>query len=403
MAIGDIFTAAVESVAPGGDGVLRYGGRTVFMALAAPGDRVTGRIREERRDWALAELLEITGPSPLRVKPECPLYGECGGCSLQHINYQAQLDAKETALTDCLAHIGGLTPPRCTVVPSPPWEYRNRVSLHAVRANKGPRCGFKARESGEIIPVEDCPVLDPGIRGVLKTLKPPPGKDRFTLYARGPLLLAEEGTELSAGNAASRGSAVLLDRKITLDASCFFQANGTALEALVGQLLLTAKETASAFPGGKMADLYAGVGTFSLFLSEFFPDGTDLMEENARALNLAKTNLTARSSGPDRPAGPFRFFPQKDETWAGKQSLRPYTFVLADPPRKGLSPALARKLAEETPPVFAYVSCDPASLARDSRVLTGAYHLDELYFFDFYPQTAHIESLAVFRKKRGSS
>jgi 23S rRNA (uracil1939-C5)-methyltransferase len=402
MAIGDIFFASVEKIAPGGEGLADTGGKKVFIPLSAPGDRLEARITEEYPGWARAEITELAEPSPERVEPRCPLFGDCGGCSLQHLSYNAQVDAKKAILVEALVRSGGAeTLPECAAVPSPPWEYRNRLSLHAVRANSGPRCGFKARKSAHVIPAADCPVADPGIRSALAGLRPPPGKDRFTLYGRDETLLAEEGAECSGRNSSlpSRGTITLLDREITLDTSCFFQSNAAALESLIPVLRRAAEKaagTAVTGPGaGPMADLYAGVGTFSLFLADLFPRGADLLESQGRSLHLAKENLRRSMNGCEG----FRFFPQKDKDWTKKQSLDRYAFAVTDPPRQGMPAALVRKLCETPPPVLAYVSCEPSSLARDYRVLKQSYTLEELWFFDFYPQTSHIESLGIFHRK----
>jgi 23S rRNA (uracil1939-C5)-methyltransferase len=138
-----------------------------------------------------------------------------------------------------------------------------------------------------------------------------------------------------------------------------------------------------------MADLYCGVGTFAAFLGESFPH-VDLAEENKSALALARENLTY----------PYvDFFAQCSEEWAKNLPARRYGFIVADPPRQGFDPALTRQLAEHGPPLLAYVSCDPATLARDSKILReGGYNLIELNCYDFYPQTAHIESLALFSR-----
>lgn len=400
MAIGDIFSASIEKIVRGGEGLAVVGGKKVFIPLSAPGDRLAARITEEHPRWARAEITALTEASLLRVEPRCPLFGSCGGCSLQHLSYHAQITAKKAILTEALEHSGGAeTLPECTVVPSPPWEYRNRLSFHAVRANSGPRCGFKARKSAGVIPVPDCPLADPGIRSALEGLRPPPGKDRFTLYSRGETLLAEEGTGCSGGRGVpSRGTITLLDREITLDAACFFQSNAAVLEALIPVLRGAAEkaaETAGTAGAGRMADLYAGVGTFSLFLADLFPGGTDLLEVQGRSLNLAKENLRRIGGRAEK----FRFFSLKDEDWAKKQRLDRYAFAVADPPRQGISPALVRRLCETPPQVLAYVSCEPSSLARDYRILKQSYTLEELWFFDFYPQIAHIESLGIFYRK----
>jgi 23S rRNA (uracil1939-C5)-methyltransferase len=259
------------------------------------------------------------------------------------------------------------------------------MEFHRIKRPREAPVGLKARGGEGIIALEDCPVADPGIRAALKakTILPPPEKDRFAVYARQGLFLSEGGR--------ARGRVTLLGREITLDAGVFFQGNGAMLETLIEDLRKIAGE---ADPGLPMADIYCGVGTFAFFLGEFFPR-TDLVEENKKALALARENLAGEGKN---------FFALRDNEWVrlrGRSGRAPYGFILTDPPRQGLSPAMARWLAAEGPPLLAYVSCDPATLARDSGTLAaGGYALSELGFYDFYPQTAHIESLAVFKKNK---
>jgi 23S rRNA (uracil1939-C5)-methyltransferase len=182
----------------------------------------------------------------------------------------------------------------------------------------------------------------------------------------------------------------LLDRSITLDAGLFFQSNAVMLEKLLRDI---EEISAEADPGRPAADLYCGVGTFALFLSRRFSH-IDLVEENKAALALARENVRGEH---------IEYFARRDEDWAklksGSAAKNPYGFVIADPPRQGLSPGIRRFLAAFGPPLFAYVSCDPASLARDAGELRrGGYELTRLIFYDFYPQTAHIESLALFKR-----
>jgi 23S rRNA (uracil1939-C5)-methyltransferase len=399
MALGEIFTAPVERIVAGGAGMARVRGKSVFINLTAPGDIVTGRIRRENRDFARADLLEIREPSPERILPPCPLYGACGGCSLQHLPYEVQVREKTALLEDAFRRIGGFASlPAIEVRRSAPYEYRNRMQFHRLRQTPGePRApsrrrlspgagrearpgsllGLMARRSGEIIPAADCPVADPRIRRALSGggIPPPPEKDRFTVYARGTMLLYEGGPE--------RGTVQFLGRELRMDAGLFFQSNGGALEALIADLLGLAQGADRKLPA---ADIYCGVGTFASFLQDLFPR-IDLVEENRAALGLARENLSGANC---------RFFPLPCDRWVRK-AAGPYGFMVADPPRQGFSPALRSYLAERGPPVLAYISCDPATLARDSRDLCrGGYALEKLYFHDFYPQTTHIEILAVF-------
>ncbi|MDR2629868.1 MAG: class I SAM-dependent RNA methyltransferase, partial [Spirochaetaceae bacterium] len=133
MAMGEIFTAPVDQIVSGGAGIVRYRGKSIFINLTAPGDLVTGQIIEETKDWAWAEVLEIPEPSPLRGTPFCPLYGRCGGCSLQHLSYEAQLAEKTRILRDALVRLGGLSSfPEPEIHPSLPKEYRNRMQFHSI-------------------------------------------------------------------------------------------------------------------------------------------------------------------------------------------------------------------------------------------------------------------------------
>jgi 23S rRNA (uracil1939-C5)-methyltransferase len=387
MAIGELCTVFVEGIAKGGAGVARLGEKRIFIDFCAPGDRIKCRIVAGHPNWIQGELVEIEEASPQRVKPVCPLYGICGGCSMQHLAYEAQLRAKTAVLKDTLAHIGGFTPPEPEIFPSPPLGYRNRVELHRCDKPALSPVAFRARKSETLIPITACPVADPAIQAALKkkALLPPPEKNRFTVYAREDLLISEGGRK--------RGKMRLLDRELALDAGVFFQSNALALELLINKLLSIAAEADPALP---VADIYCGVGVFAAFLSDRF-SLIDLIEENKTALALARENVKGEGK---------EFFALKDEEWAamrlrktGAAKTRPYGFAAADPPRQGLSPELRRWLIAAGPPVFAYVSCDPATLARDAgELVRGGYEFRELHFYDFYPQTAHIESLSVFIK-----
>ncbi|GHV28197.1 23S rRNA (uracil-5-)-methyltransferase RumA [Spirochaetia bacterium] len=378
--MGELVSGPVEHLAAGGAGILTFQGKRIFMDGVAPGDTVTGRITVENRRWARAELVEVVEASPLRTHPPCPFYGSCGGCSLQHLTYEAQIAEKALILRDAFTRLGGINlPGDISFVPSPPWEYRNRIQLHG----RGP-VGFKARKSDEIIPINDCPVSDPGIRAVIQEAAalPPPGRDRFTLYSRLDTLVSEG---IIRGKTQRRGTVSLGGKDIHIDAGVFFQSNGIMLEKLIAGLLQAAEGADTSLP---MADLYCGVGTFAAFLGEGFPRA-DLVEENPEAIALARENTRGMET---------RLFAQTGDLWVKGCSMPgDYGFMVADPPRQGLSPALRRALSLKGPPVLAYVSCDPATLARDSGELTaGGYHLERITGYDFYPQTAHIESLAVF-------
>jgi 23S rRNA (uracil1939-C5)-methyltransferase len=394
MAAGDVIKIFLQSIAPGGDALGRLDGKPIFVEGGAPDETVLCRIIEEHKTWARAQLLEIIEPSPVRVKSVCPFYGKCGGCSLQHIEYSAQLAAKAAILKDSFLRIGGFDLdglPQMEIVPSSPFEYRNRMQFHCLREkakNDNRSFGLKGRGSGEIIAVTDCPVAENGIRKLLqegKNLPLPPEKDRFTVFSFNDLFLIENGLET--------GKIRLLDRDILLDAGVFFQSNISMLEKLILSLIEIARTAGTTLPA---ADFYCGIGTFALFLltkaEEKFPK-IILAEENKKAISFARENLKGINA---------ELFALRDTAWE-KAILRKnlkFGFAVADPPRAGLAHSFALSLARYGPLLLAYVSCDAASLARDSGILlNGGYRLKDLKLFDFYPQTAHIESLAVFEKQ----
>ncbi len=286
-------------------------------------------------------------------------------------------------------------PPEPAVFPSPPFEYRNRMQFHCLRQGGGePSAGAKfglkgrGRAAGEIIAIKDCPIAVPEIRQILrnggKGISLPLEKDRFTVFAKDGLLLSE------GASAEQCGKVSILGKEVLMDAGLFFQSNIVMLEKLILELQKIAEGADRNLP---MADLYCGAGTFAIFLSELFR-GAVLAEENKKSIALARENL---KGGKNFSA--TEFFALRDTDWerAIFRKGRGFGFAVVDPPRAGLSLKLARLLAQDGPPVMAYVSCDAAALARDAKILTnGGYVLKELALFDFYPQTAHIESLAVF-------
>ena len=238
-------------------------------------------------------------------------------------------------------------------------------------------------------------MADAGIRRALKEGSlcgslafQPPDRKRFTVYSRGKTFLSEGGVQ--------RGRLSILNRELVMDAGVFFQSNAAMLELLIGDLLAAASGADKSLP---MADIYCGVGTFASFLASdgMFPV-IDLVEENKTALGLARENVVGSCGSHGTRVN---YYALTDTAWVeSKNRNSSWGFMVLDPPREGLSGSLREYLARAGPALVAYVSCDPATLARDSRcLLEGGYTLKELTLYDFYPQTAHIESLAVFDRK----
>ena len=345
----------------------------------------------------------------------CPYNERCGGCPLQGIAYGEQLTCKKEFLRQTFSRAGLSVIPDIKVIPSRPFEYRNRVQFHRVprgteseipggksrmRPFKLEReaealCGFMtrsgSRSAAEIVPVNDCLIAAPSIRQALKTgsIPLPIDRDRFSVYGRDSTLLVE-GRD-------SRGVTRIRQKDIRIDAGTFFQSNGALLELLIDELLGIAGTADRRLPA---ADLYCGVGTFAVYLQDIF-ERIDLLEANKAALNLARVNV---------PLAKARFSGQRDTVWAmnaGKAAREPYGFAVVDPSRQGLSGAMCRFLRDNCE-ILCYVSCNPLTLARDAAMLlepqnSSPLKLESLTFYDFYPQTRHIESLAVFTRQRQAS
>jgi len=364
----------VEKLVSGGDGLVRDGGLVVFVPGALTGETVLYRAGAVKKGFARGTLVEVLNPSPDRRQPPCPLYGRCGGCDLMHLADGAQPGAKALLVQEAFRRLGKKEVALPEVVTGPAWAYRARLQLH--KDAPGAPAGFKARGSDKTVAVRACPVAAPGFQD----------------------LLASGGKDLPVGrtNAFAVGDQAYVegrDRRVTLEvggkrlASAldgFFQSNLELLPALIDEVL-------GALPdrGGRVLDLYGGSGLFGAFLADRF-DTVVEVEQNGAALALARLNVP----------GPLHEFHEMTlEAWVARQPARgpDLAAVVVDPPRTGLSPEVTGFLATAPAPVLVYVSCNPDTLARDTRTLeAGGWVLTGLKVFDFYPQTTHAEAVARF-------
>ena len=383
MTAGDSVELRIERLAAGGDGLGFIDGIACFVALAAPGDRVLARIRETRKDYCKADIARILEPAPTRAKPPCLYYGSCGGCSLMHLEYGAQLAAKRRIVADAFRRTGALPDAEEPAIrPSAPLGYRNRAQFHF---GSGGALGYARRYSSDILPISACPILAEPLASWLaenaetkafkllgKALR---GASRFVAFAPG----GSDGNTYLQG----RDGELSLDvagKRFGFHVEGFFQSNLSLLPALID-------EACQGMQGARAADLYGGVGLFGAFLKERF-DSLVCVEQDVRALGYACRNV---GKGADYAALSM-------EAWtASAQARSPFDYALVDPHRTGLAPAVRAWLLSSRPPCIGYVSCDPVSLARDSgELVRGGYRLERLTLFDFYPQTAHVESYARF-------
>jgi 23S rRNA (uracil1939-C5)-methyltransferase len=373
----------IDELAAGGDGVGRTDdGRVVFVPFTAPGDRVRVRIEREYSRHARAHVEELLEAGPQRTDPPCPVFGSCGGCSWQHIEYAAQLEAKARIVADAFARIAGTQAPRPVgITPSPAeYGYRSRARVLV----EGGRVGFRRRRSHAVCATRRCPILAPPLQQQLAELaEAPPVEDgewEF-LYADG----AARAGPLPAAEG-HRMDLVVAGERVGISPGVFAQSNSLLFDALAGAVLKAAGDGELAF------DLFAGSGFFTLALARRYSRIVALESDPAAVgdleANLQRAGLTNVVIEP---------MPLEDAVERDRfRGLLPEV-VVVDPPRSGLPPGSADALVDIGPRRIVYLSCDPATQARDAATLFACgYSLDSLEAFDLFPQTPHVESLAVF-------
>jgi 23S rRNA (uracil1939-C5)-methyltransferase len=418
---GEELEVTVERILPGGVGLAHAEGRTVLVALAAPGDRLRVRVDSVRGRTAFASIVEVLSPSLSRVEPPCPYFGRCGGCDFQQLDYRAQLDAKIEIIRDCLRRVARLEPPgEIHITPSPlEWRYRSRARWQHDPVRNF--LGYYERGSHRVCDVVECPVAAPEVESRLERLRElmrdgslPSDAAEFEAVA------GDEGVSLAPAVEPvdeREQTRVIAGERYRFDAGCFFQINHALLEPLVREGLRDiVKETESEsagdivegtagsgesetlngesetlnFVSGETAlDLYAGVGLFTLPLARRF-SRVIAVEGNAAATAYARRNLS------DAGLSNARVETGAVGAWLSHNAERlgSADFILLDPPRAGAEPEAVRGIVALNPRHISYVSCDPATLARDLHALTtSGYSLASVRAFDMFPQTHHVETV----------
>jgi tRNA/tmRNA/rRNA uracil-C5-methylase (TrmA/RlmC/RlmD family) len=348
-------TLCIESVGFGGAGVGRLAdGRVCFVHGTLPGERVLARITKEKKNHAEAELVQVLEASPRRVAPKCPVYGECGGCALQHAAYDLQLEIKTRQVSELLRRIAGLRDfPVEPMLASPrQWAYRNRISVHLDRN----RVGFFHRHSHQLVDVDNCPLATGGVNARLAELRrnPPRGELRLTLREPGAM-------------------------------PWFSQVNMEAAE------LLATTVSDMAGTGELLVDAYCGSGFFAKRLLEHFQKIIGI-EWSPPAVSEARRHAVEHEI---YHAGAV------EHTLPGILAEAPLdgTTVLVDPPAEGVKQDVLRAILECPPAKIVYVSCDPATFSRDAARLMEKFTLARVQPIDMFPQTAEIELAALFLRK----
>lgn len=408
----------IESVAAGGDGVGRLAdGMTVFVPRTAPGDRVCLADVRRRRRHARAAVLRVVEPGPGRVQPRCAHFvrERCGGCQWQHLSAEAQAAAKRRMVGDALRRIGGLAVDDPAVAASPrAFGYRATITLTVRWTAAGPVAGFHSREAADpVFALDRCEIARDEINALWLALRPalgalPRGRDvRLKLRVApdgalhvvvggglgawstpDPLADAAAGAGLAAAvwwEPAEGAVRRLAGPAADPAAVAFAQVNPEVAAALRTAVLEAVPPRA-----GRALDLYAGAGETGLALAS---RGWEAVSVEADERAAARAAEQARRSG-----SALRVVVERVEQCLGR--LLPADLVIANPPRAGLDATVTELLAERPPERLIYVSCDPATLARDLKRLGAEPARLDVRCFDMFPQTSHVETLAVLVRSR---
>ncbi|HNR87383.1 MAG TPA: methyltransferase [Spirochaetota bacterium] len=363
--------------AAGGLGLGFLDGRAVFVPSSDVGETLEIELVEEHADYARGAITRIIAPSDNRIEPECPNFGTCGGCDYLHITYEAEIAHKKTIALDCLRRLGRFAPealPVLEVEHGPRAGYRS----HAELASDGVSLGFFARRSHRTVPLppDGCRLLAEPINRALASLAPPPpGALKIALDAEGYVRRAPFDSVVR-----EHENGICYRRSL----QGFFQAN----RHLRGRMIEIVRTHAHAVPEAPFADVYCGVGFFSVALALAGMRGEGF-DGDAEAVRWARANAS------DNECAEIEFFSRSADSIA-PAALSGRT-VIVDPPRAGLSKRFRRTLAASGAPRIIYVSCDPATFARDASAFAAAgFRFAAHTLIDMFPATAHIEQIALF-------
>jgi len=383
---GDRIEVTIERILPGGFGLAHVEGATVFVYLAAPGDRLAVLVEKVRGTVTWARIEEILEPSLLRIEPPCPYFGRCGGCDFQQLSYPTQLETKLEIVRDCLRRITKIEiPSSLRIIGSPlEWEYRSRAMWQRDREND--LLGYYERGSHNVCDVASCGVLTQPLQRSLDKVRTAVKEKKLAPDVRE--ILAVDGDE-GVGIVPPFSKDESLETKKTIgkftyrfSSGGFFQINQLLLPALID-------EAVTPLEGRNALDLYCGVGLFSLPLAAKFEKVIGI-ESNHEAIGYARRNaeIAGYKNADFECEMVGRWFERNNNI------DRRIDAVLLDPPRVGAEKATMRGIVALKPKKICYVSCDPATLARDLRpLLDNGYNIDSISAFDMFPQTHHIETV----------
>ena len=370
--VGDKLTLTVSDIAFGGEGVARDNDFVYFVPWVALGEVVEAEVTEVKKQFARTRLVRVLSASHDRVAPQCRYFGQCGGCQYQHLSYSSQLRLKHKQVRDLFQRIGGFDPALVAeVIPCPsPYGYRNRIMIRSQwdKFKQGLNLGFIRAADRLVEDIERCEIAEPPINEqIAKVRAKPPPKGGLKVVLR----IIPEGWDVPPDS--------------------FFQNNLFLLPKLVE----TARESLRQSGARHLIDVYCGVGFFSIELADMVESFVGV-EYDQLAIKAARRNAATHHRG----NGEFLAGKAEDLLPEMLTRLPPErTAVLLDPPRKGCHAEMLELLRRVRPQQVIYVSCQPATMARDLNILCrdGVFNIAQVVPLDMFPQTAHVECVADLR------
>lgn len=375
MKLGDQILIEIEKLTFGGAGLARFDGRVVFVPFSAPLDQLKVEITEIKKKFLKAKIIEVLKASPHRVTPPCKIYGQCGGCNWQHIDYHQQLKAKQEIVQEIWTRkLAGKPEDLSPILPSPKiWNYRNRIQVKSLAK----QVGFFVRGSHKIVDFENCEIADERINSEFSIWKKSkPADSELTRYNFKITTKNQVAITTIGGDDEPLG---------------FSQVNTGQNEKLIQMVV----ETYLQNPRLRVLDLYGGPGNFSIPLAlKFSTVRIECVELNPQACNEA-----LRLIGEKR-LSQIRMIQGDVARYLKRLALLNDTFVILDPPREGCSPEVIKYLQKLAPDVIVYISCDPMTWARDVKILASNYRAAKIQALDMFPHTDHIEIFSVWKNSK---
>lgn len=443
----DDLTLHITALTGEGQGVARVDGFAVFVPGALIGETVEAHVIKVTASYAVAKTTAVLTPAPDRVEPRCPVFGRCGGCAMQHLSYSGQLSAKQREVYDALTRLGGFAevPMRPILGMSDPWRYRNKGSFPFSTQAGAAVFGFYAERSHRLIPLYDCPIQDERILDIARRVAFFANENRVSVYdeetGRGllrhvmaralttgetmavivtsaplstaqstALIAALDGVDSIWHNLNSEATNVIFGERFTLlagkraltetiGAYSFFVSPQSFLQVNAAQTAVLYEAAVSLLnpkPTETVVDAYCGIGTLSLLVSSHCAHVIGI-EQVPAAIEDARKNAEANGVTNAR----FLCGNTEDALPQLVAEGAPIHAVLLDPPRKGCDPRAISAILSAAPERIAYVSCNPATLARDLQALcAGGYTLCAVQPVDMFPQTAHVETVVLLCREK---